>query len=530
MKNFTLTLLTILFAAQSFGQQACTYSDLGTNATYTLADNEVLCITAGTFTGVIQSLPNNASIQIAQGATFNPSAIFNASGLIKNSGTVLFNSTNSLADGFSIVNDSAALVEINVAQSLGGAFNLTNDRDGDVLINTSLTLQNGSNFSNEGIVRCNASFSADNSTVFGNDGVMFVYGNFSVSGIAYNGGIMKVFGYSTMDNSSTFINKCTFLSENTITNNSSKFENYGYIQVFSSDSTNASNRLVNNKEFYNDENAIVQTTMFDNNANVIGGGTFIALGETQNNGSFGYDGGGINFYDASPTGNQFFDEQSIQPHVSVSRLSVGSFDTNYISTNCNKMAFPLSPNATLPVILNSINAVNRECTPVIEWSTSQEINSNYFEIERKAEQENGFKKVGTVQSQVNSSIATNYTFNDEHLENGKYQYRLKMIDLDGQFSYSRVVSLNMFCGSETSVNLYPNPSNSSINITMNTNDNDTYNVIIVDMMGRRLYQSVFDFNSGMNTIQLPVHYLANGQYSVMITNSIKSETIKFTKN
>jgi hypothetical protein len=78
------------------------------------------------------------------------------------------------------------------------------------------------------------------------------------------------------------------------------------------------------------------------------------------------------------------------------------------------MAFPLSPNATLPVILNSINAVNRECTPVIEWSTSQEINSNYFEIERKAEQENGFKKVSfevkTIDGNFKPKTKTEYLY------------------------------------------------------------------------------------------------------------------------
>lgn len=196
--------------------------------------------------GSISPLPSNAEIIVFEGAIFNPSFLINASGLITNHGTVLFNSTNSLSDGFSILNDSASLTEINASQSFGGSFNITNDKAGDILINVLLTLQVGSNFSNEGIVHANASFNADASTTFSNDGVMFIYGDATIGGIAYNGGIMRIYGMTNMTNTATFINKCKFLTENTLTNNSSKFENYGYIQVFTSETQN--NLVINNAE------------------------------------------------------------------------------------------------------------------------------------------------------------------------------------------------------------------------------------------------------------------------------------------
>lgn len=532
MKN--LLLLISIFTLQhvaALAQSNCTYTDNGTSTTYSLNQGEVLCINAGTFTGVINALPSDAEIRIAAGATFNPTAMFNAAGLLTNNGTITLNTTNSLQDGFSIVNDSAALVEINASQSLLGSIHITNDKNGDILILPAMSFTNGSTISNEGVIRCNNNFSADYSTIFSNDGIFFVYGDLNIGGTSYNGGILKVYGFSTLANTSTFINKCTYLSENTLTNNSAKFENYGYIQVFATDSSNTTNRLVNNTELYNDENGIIQTTMFDNNSNVIGGGQFIALGETSNNGSFGFDGGGINFYDATPTNTQVFDDQSMSPHVSVSRLQVGAFDTTYISSNCNKMAFPLTAiNTTLPVLLKDFTVINKECTPVIEWSTSQEINSNYFELERKAEKETGFTRVATINAHINSNVQNNYSFTDQHLENGKYQYRLKMVDIDGQFSYSRVTSINMFCGDESNINLYPNPANNIVNITMKTNDDDTYRIMISDIMGRVVYTSSNDFTSGMNTLQLPISHIPSGQYITLITNSIKTETIKFTKN
>ncbi len=253
------------------------------------------------------------------------------------------------------------------------------------------------------------------------------------------------------------------------------------------------------------------------------------MGETHNNGSFGFDGGGINFYDATPTNSQVFDDQSMLPHVTVSRLQVGTFDTNYISSNCNKITFPIAPNISLPVILNEFNALNKNCTPTLEWSTSQEVNSAYFDIERKFTKDNGFTKVGRVDAQINSSTTSNYTFEDQSVENGLYQYRLKMVDLDGNTSYSRVASVTMFCGNEAEVNLYLNPASSMLNITLQTNEEDIYQFSIINMMGQNILTLNKQFNNGQNTVEMSTEHLMQGQYIMKISNNLTSKTINLQR-
>ena len=390
-----------------------------------------------------------------------------------------------------------------------------------------MSLPAGSTFSNDGIALFQSSFSIGATSTLSNDGVMTVNSNFTTSGIMYNSGILKVYGQTNLEADARVINKCTFLSKESLTNNSTKFENYGYIQVFGIESTNA---FVNNQEFFNDAKGVLEIVNFQNNAVVTGGGKFHVTGTTTNNGSFGFDGGSILFYDATATGNQLFDNQTIAPHISVYREEIGANDTTYISANCNKIAFPIAPNAPLPVVLDQFTASNKDCTPTLEWSTLQEMNSSYFEVERKSSTENQFTTIGKVDAQINSSLKTNYSFSDQKLENGLYHYRLKMVDLDGNFSYSRVTSLNMFCGNTSEINVYPNPSQGELNITLNTNYDDIYQVAVVDMMGRYHVQGTYDFTNGLNTIKLNLTSLPTGNYNVVITNNITTQRVKLTKN
>lgn len=528
MKSHILLLILLLgFAFSGMAQATYTYTDNGSGATYTLAANESLLIESGVFTGTIQQLPASATIYIASGATFAPTALLNASGLLKNNGTILFNQTHSLNNGFSIINEINAELSINAVQAMTGSISITNLKSSLIRCHVDLTLAAGSTFSNDGIANFQESFSIGATSTLSNDGVMTVNNNFTTSGIMYNSGILKVYGQAQLEADARVINKCTFLCKQNLTNNSAKFENYGYIQVFGTESNYS---FVNNQEFFNDAKGVLELVNFENNSVVSGGGKFHVSGTSSNNGSFGYDGGSILFYDATIIGTQMFDNQVVAPHVSVYREEIGANDTTYISANCNKIAFPIAPNAPLPVVLDQFTASNKDCTPTLEWSTLQEINSSYFEIERKSSTENQFTTLGKVNAQINSALKTDYTYADQKLENGLYHYRLKMVDLDGNFSYSRVTSLNMFCGNTSEINVYPNPSQGEVNITLQTNDDDVYQVALVDMMGRSHFQGTYDFSNGLNTIKLNLGSLPTGNYNVVITNTITTQRVKLTKN
>jgi hypothetical protein len=253
--------------------------------------------------------------------------------------------------------------------------------------------------------------------------------------------------------------------------------------------------------------------------------------ESRNYGSFGADGGGINFYDMTPSGNQVFDVQTIPPHQSVFASARIMYDTTYISENCDQIAFPDFINTPLPVVLNRFEVSAPDCIPHVMWQTIQERNSDYFELQRKSENENVFSTIATITAAGYSDEEHNYSFVDEPLKNGNYQYRLKVVDMDGRFTCSRVSNVQIMCGiADGGTVVYPNPAVDMVNVSLHANADDAYTLSVFDITGRRVISSTYDLNSGVQVISIPVAHLQQGYYTLLLTNNIKTESFKFLKN
>ncbi len=91
----------------------------------------------------------------------------------------------------------------------------------------------------------------------------------------------------------------------------------------------------------------------------------------------------------------------------------------------------------LPVKLIGFNVARQQNNNIIEWSTAQEFNSDYFEIERS---ENGstWSGIATVKAAGNSSSIIKYSYTDRANAASKVYYRLKQVDIDGRFDLSAV--------------------------------------------------------------------------------------------
>jgi choice-of-anchor A domain-containing protein len=108
----------------------------------------------------------------------------------------------------------------------------------------------------------------------------------------------------------------------------------------------------------------------------------------------------------------------------------------------------------LPVTLSGIQAKQEGMTGLLTWQTTSESNSEKFVIERNVVAKQ-WENIGEVAARGESDATLNYTFTDAAPVGGGNLYRLKMIDKDGSFAYSRIVNLN-FKGSATAF-AYPNP-------------------------------------------------------------------------
>lgn len=117
----------------------------------------------------------------------------------------------------------------------------------------------------------------------------------------------------------------------------------------------------------------------------------------------------------------------------------------------------------LPVRLISFEAKEFENNALLKWETSTETAASHFDIERSTDAIR-FEKVGEVQAVGNSNNKQTYTFADSTFSEmgGTVYYRLRMVDIDSTFAFSRIQMLT----GEVLTNVYPNPIKSGGTLTV----------------------------------------------------------------
>lgn len=178
--------------------------------------------------------------------------------------------------------------------------------------------------------------------------------------------------------------------------------------------------------------------------------------------------------------------------------------------------------SVLPVKFLSFDAVAKNNLVQLKWETATEINSSNFVIEKSADAKN-WNAIGTVNAAGNSSNNQQYSYTDE--EQVSSYYKLKQVDLDGKFDYSKIVYATINSVKNT-MNIYPMPANNSINISSDKfkNTNNTVSVKIIDLKGKIVGERTFDKNESLN---LDVNAIAKGIYILQLTNGVDIEMKKF---
>ena len=111
----------------------------------------------------------------------------------------------------------------------------------------------------------------------------------------------------------------------------------------------------------------------------------------------------------------------------------------------------------LPVVLASFFGISKDQGNLLSWSTTSELQNKIFEIER-SENAKDFELIGTLDGLGESMVVHSYEFLDVTPKANNY-YRLKQIDLDGTYEYSRIIHLN---NAKNNLKVYPNPANDKV--------------------------------------------------------------------
>lgn len=204
------------------------------------------------------------------------------------------------------------------------------------------------------------------------------------------------------------------------------------------------------------------------------------------------------------------------------------------SNNLANLSYSLSTLSPVPVTITQFGAVNRNCQVNVNWAVEQELNFSHYEVEMSKDGIN-YSTVATVAAQNRPTYSTNVAITDALRTNILY-VRLKCVDLDGTFKYTKIVTVSGNCNSNaTGIYSYPNPvrrDGEMITIvSSNGTFNGNYNLILSDI-GGRIYSSKTINLINVVSFKYEVGALpAKGQYMLRIqrTDGSESNLVRFEK-
>ena len=184
----------------------------------------------------------------------------------------------------------------------------------------------------------------------------------------------------------------------------------------------------------------------------------------------------------------------------------------------------------LPVELKSFSASIRDAFVQLNWSTASETNNRGFEVQRKIDGSD-FITIGFVQGKGTTTQAQNYSFVDNNVQAGKYQYRLKQIDLDGSYSLSSVAEVSILSPIEFNLaQNYPNPFNPSTTINFSLAKESNVSLKVFDLLGQEIISLVNNefMNAGSYSYKFDASSLASGTYIYRLEAGDFVQTKKMT--
>jgi hypothetical protein len=183
-------------------------------------------------------------------------------------------------------------------------------------------------------------------------------------------------------------------------------------------------------------------------------------------------------------------------------------------------------NGSLPVELSSFMASVNGNAVDLKWTTASEINNRGFQIEKNAG--SGFVPLAFISGHGTSTQLNNYSYIDKNVSGGAYSYRLKQIDYDGTFKYSKVVEINLSGPNKFELGQnYPNPFNPTTTINFALPKTERVRIIVYNLIGQEVYQVTNrDYDAGNHSIQFNGSNLSSGVYFYRIQAGTFSQVKK----
>jgi hypothetical protein len=232
----------------------------------------------------------------------------------------------------------------------------------------------------------------------------------------------------------------------------------------------------------------------------------------------------INFTNQVPSSSGWLTEEDEYPGLTYTNNSFDEFGVDVEGVQF----------APLPISIKSFSATkDGDRNARLDWSTSLEINSAYFGIERSTDGKS-WESISKVGAAGNSNTEQFYTYTDRDLPLNRskdqiFYYRLMLVDLDGQYKYSDIRGVNFGKAStDKIISLYPNPAVQMVNLDLSGMDLETGAIYlrVTDMQGRNMIDKTI-LGNGIEPIE--VTQLPAGTYNVAVSQGTTLHQKQFIK-
>ena len=207
-------------------------------------------------------------------------------------------------------------------------------------------------------------------------------------------------------------------------------------------------------------------------------------------------------------------------------INTGGTATGMVPTTGSVTSTPLnvlgslsigSVSFTVPLQFLSIAAERKATHTLLEWRTTNEVNVKQHEVQRSYTAR-GFATIGYVPAH-NTMNDDNYSYIDKDNLQGTAYYRIKSVDFDGKYKYSKVVSVSHT--SNDVISLKNNPVKGSINLLLTSTKNNSFSYQVLSSGGALVQQGIA-YYGGTGSLSIFVHKgISTGSYILVMNDGKK---------
>jgi len=218
-------------------------------------------------------------------------------------------------------------------------------------------------------------------------------------------------------------------------------------------------------------------------------------------------------FNLPPTGAFF----PTQIRITLGDGTVGGCGNDFAMDDIN---FSLCPAGGItPVTLTNFTARHKGSGVTIDWSTSQELNNSYFQVERSADGSTNWSVIASVIGAGNSEVVNNYNSYDASPLSGVNYYRLKQVDINGNYVYSNTVAVKMDL-LKTTISVLANPFYNTLSVNFTSPTSQIVTARLVDITGKQIAVEKWSVNNGTTKKDFTnVSGLQRGMYILSIINN-----------